>query len=220
MLILALITSILFSYCTNSTYVNNKCEINNIKSAECISDYYLDDDKSHLDSAMYYIDEVIGDCDDKIGLLTMRKLGIMSLNHEYAQAIEYIDSFDNELFTDMPYYQNLLKNRFKAMKYQSENDTIMKNNSLNICVQYLNKFLDKNRAQADSLMLSKNIELILENPLSITIAQYYYYRVQLEGYDKVKKELDKKVKNHSINEELYNYILLYLKEDFMIFIGI
>ena len=160
---LILLLTLVLSQCVSAPETNNapcdKSEINNQKSADYYAKYYMDGDQSHLDSALFYIDEVLGSCEKYAGLLSLRKLSILSVKRDYSQALQFIETFDEEIFSDLPYFQNLLKNRFNAMKSQAEGDFDMRDYYLKSSIEEINKFLSMNKTKGDSLLGLSDISI-------------------------------------------------------------
>lgn len=202
----------------NETIIN--CEEYNYMSANCISDFYNDNDSKHLDTALLYIDEALLSCTKYEKLLSLRKLSILSIKQDFEQALVFIEKLDKGLFNELPYFRNLLRNRFLAMKYQSVNNIESRNSKLKICIDDIERFLLLNQFKVDSLLQLQEIDSILSSPLSTAITQYYYYKSILDGKEKVENEILEKQNGVNGNVDYFDYLVICLEEDFMVFIGI
>lgn len=200
--------------------VNTTCDEYNELYNECIMKFYIDDNYAHLDTALMHLEIAILNCDSNNRLFSLRKLSVLSIKQEYDIALMFIDSFDNCFFKDLPYYKNVLKNRFMAMQFEYNNDSLRKDSCLNIALNNISLFLNENRTQIDSLLVLSDVDLILSNSLSTSFTQYYYYKSVIKGIDPTIKEIrDLQVKLEG-NKDFFEYIEVCLEEDFMIFIGI
>ncbi|MFV0290426.1 MAG: hypothetical protein ACK5IJ_05930, partial [Mangrovibacterium sp.] len=128
-------------------------------------------------------------------------------------------TFDKEMFSDLPYYQELLINRFKVMEAIRENDINTRDRYLAKCVVIIDNYLLANKQKVDSLLKQPNIENILKNPLSTALTQYYYYK-STNNINGILKDLNKKKREKNINNEFIDYLIDYLQTDFMEFNGI
>ncbi len=200
---------------------NNKinCDEINKKSAQLVNQYYFDKNNDHLDSAMYYIDKKINICGNYKNLLSLRKLSILAEQQKFSEAIKFVKTFDKEMFSDLPYYQELLINRFKAMEAIKENDINTRDRYLVKCIELIDYYLLANEHKVVALLQQPNIENILKNPLSTAITQYYYYKF-INNTKDVLKDLKEKKQEKNINTEFIDYLLDYLQTDFMEFNGI
>jgi hypothetical protein len=164
---------------------------------------------------LFYIDEIFGKCDKYNALLAVRKIGIYSDKHDIYSAIEFINTLDDQLFY-LPYYKNLLLNRFKAMAAQEREDTLNKNIFLRNIVSDVTKFMSLHKEELDTLMQSKRI---LQSKYSFAPIHLYYYKAQINGVEEVKIEIDSLQRMIGGNEEYFEMMKGYLDEDFMYFAG-
>jgi hypothetical protein len=218
------ILAIILSQCVSSQESQkdqiDKCEKNNQISADYYVRYYEDSNKLYLDSALLFIDEVLVNCEKQFGILSLRKLSILSIKQDYPTALKFIDTFDEEVFSELPYFQNFLKERFMAMKSQAEGDLDMRDFYLRSIIGEINKFLEMNRTKVDSLISLPDIDSILKNSLGTAITQFYYYKRYIDGFENVKDEIIAKQEENSWNKEFSDYLISFLKEDLMVFNGI
>jgi hypothetical protein len=199
----------------------NACENAKNISGQLINDFYIDNDSTYLDSAVHVIDKAICNCNDlDKKFLTLRKISIFSILKNYKEAIIYIETIDIEFFKNFPYSREFLSNRFKAMKYQNEEDTTNRNIYLQKCLSETNEFINNKQMQVDSLMTLPDFNDILSDPLTIRITQHYYYRSLLEGYEEIDKELLLLKSETKLNEDFYEYLNYNLQQDFLTFVGV
>jgi len=202
----------------------DSCREYNIKSFNLINKFYIDGDTANLDSAIYYINKALSlsSCKKYQGLLSLRKLGVLSITRDYPHALTFIDSLNNNLYSDLPYFKDLLKNRFKAMEAQDKENKVMRDYYLKSILERLKNYLYRNNTKIDSLLKSPDVNKILGTSQATAITEYYYYRSILFGKEKIIDELLMRQKSKGINKEFYDYLISYLQEqnDFMIFNGI
>jgi hypothetical protein len=70
----------------------------------------------------------------------LRKLHILAEQQKFSEAVNFLETFDKEMFSDLPYFQELLINRFKAMEAIKENDINKRNKYLQRCVTMIDNF--------------------------------------------------------------------------------
>jgi hypothetical protein len=195
--------------CSSNNKHDDKCEINNANSARC-------EIENKFDSALYYINEVFDECEKYGLLLGVRKINIYSLKNEYENAIRFLDTlYQNDIITE--FYKTIINNRFSAMETQKSGDTTARN-------LYIKKAFD----EVEKLFLLRKDEFydFLRKPYpteysySIIPLQYYYYKAQIEGIDKVKSEIDSLQNAINGDEKYFEMIQAMLEEDFMRFMGI
>jgi hypothetical protein len=196
------------------------CEFVKKRSAELIYNFYNDNDTVHLDSALNQINEAIENCEKYSELLSYRKLSILSLKHEYQEALLFIKSTDDKKFNWSTYSKTILYKRFQAMQSQYHGNIIERNDYLDSIIKEIEVYIILNQQKIDSIFIIPNIEEILKDTLSTTIIQYYYYRSIMEGINTIEKELTLKQEKNEQNKDFFEVIKAYLQEDFMIFIGI
>jgi hypothetical protein len=207
-----------FTQCKNESKQIN-CEEFNIKSAQFLEQYYTNHKKKYLDSASFYIDKGVNNCTKYKNILSLRKLSILAEQQRFLEAIKFIQTFDKEMFSDLPYYQKLLINRFKVMEAIKENDSIRRDEYLLMCTTLINNYLLANKDKADLLLKESSIEKIMKDPLGTALTQYYYYK-SVNNLVEVKRALRKMEEERDVNIEYINYLQDYLKTDFMEFDGI
>jgi hypothetical protein len=210
---------LLFVYqCSLSNKEMKKCENNNINSARCVHEFQIDSDVSHLDSALFYIDEVFEKCEKYNSIMALRKLQIYSYKHEIQNAIKFIESMSDDLF-HLPYYKNILLNRFKAMKAQEKGDSLSRDIFFAKIISEISMFVSSQQNELYFMMQMVDINQILQSKYSLAPIQLYYYKVQINNTDSIKSEIDMLQSNINGNEEYFEMIKNCLDMDFMIFTG-
>ena len=211
--------------CTNCTSPKTNiddttCKVYNRKSAEYYSEYFDNSDQDILDSALYYTNKALDTCKENMGLLSLRKLSVLSLQNKFSCALIFINNIDSSMYIDLPYFHHFLELRFMAMKAKYEGDSIRADSCLQIIVKEIGDFITKNKSEIIPLLTDTNINNIIKSPFSTAIFQYYYYKSLVEGKDSVEEELNHKKALNEINNEFVTYLISYLSEDFMNFNGI
>lgn len=220
-LLLVLFSVLSFSQCDTIAKNNDdKCKEYNKKSTELINSFYMNEDSLYLDSALFYIEKGLEKCEEYESLFSLRKLSVLSLQQNYSEGLLFVKTFDEEMFSDLPYFKNLLLNRFKAMNSLSKGDTVERNSYLNYIIKDLKDFLNSHKKEIDSIYKLDNAQEILNSPYSTSIIQFYYYRSILEGDESIKKELNVLKDKESVNNDFLEVILTTLEHDFMVFMGI
>ncbi len=199
--------------------LSSKCEEYNNSSADYYQKFYFKNDSSYLDSALIVINEGVKNCEKSHNLLSLRKLSILAVKKDYNEALQFINTFDTEPFSELPYYKNLLTLRFKAMQAQNSNNWEERNKNLLEITQEINEYLKKNHKSVDSICKINSLDKILSSPLSTAISQKYYYESEVIGKDSVQNLILMKEKKGEINSEFAMYLLDFLDEDFLYFIG-
>lgn len=221
-LFLIIITFISFQCTSNPSKSNDNCkesEINNEKSARYLYYYQLNKEESNLDSALLYIEKSLGSCPKYNTLLSMRKLSILSIQHNYKESLLFINTLDSIILDGIPYYKSLLKIRFLAMQSQADGNLKKRNEYLTVGIGLINNFLNENKTKADSIFALADISTILKNPISFAQNQYYYYKSILEGKDAIFKELDKLKYEKNVNKDYIEYLKPNTEDNFMEFNG-
>lgn len=200
------------------------CKEYNKKSFSLINKFYINGDTSNLDSAVYYIDKALSlsSCEKYQGLLSLRKIGILSIKRDYPNALTFIDSLNNNLYSNLPYFKDLLRDRFKAMEAQKKGNKVMRDYYLKSIVKLLENYLSENSTKIDSLLKSSDANKILGTSQATAFTEYYYYKSILVGKEKIIDELQMQQKSKRLNKGFYDYLISYLREqnDFMVFNGI
>lgn len=216
---LFIIVVLSFCQCVSDKKDDEWCKKMNQKSTDYIFNFQMSGDSVFLDSALYCTNEALKNCSEFNMLLSFRKLGILSIKRDFPQAISFINTFEGPMVIELPYYNNYLLNRFKAMNYQWEGDTLRRNIALKTIIVDIDGFVSQNKKGIDSLFNLKDIQDILKNPLHFAPVQYYYIKSILCGNKNVQTELDSLQKVKGGNSEYFEFISESLNNDFMYFVG-
>ena len=192
------------------------CEQYNTMSSELIFEFQMYGDTAKLDSALYYIEIAIPQCPKYEVLLVTRKLGVLSVKHNYDAGIAYIPSISDSLLDFYPYYKTILLKRFYAMKSLYEGDSIQRDQYVYFIIEDIAPFIIANQSRIDTLCKNDNISFILQNTLSFALSQYYYYRSIIEDKTTILNEM-KLLKQKGYNAEYIELIEAICEEDFLIF---
>jgi len=195
------------------------CKTMNKKSVDYIFNFQIKGDSAYLDSALVCTNIALEGCSNLKVVLSYRKLDILSKKRKFSDAIYFLKSFDNPLLADLPYYNNFLLYRYKAMDYHSKGDIVNRNKCLKAIMDEVQQFILLNNDKMDSLYHSEDIKNILQNPLHFAPIQYYYSKSILYGSDNIKRELDSLQSTKKINKEYINYMYVCMYNDFMDFVG-
>jgi hypothetical protein len=213
---LLLLTVLFFYNCYNLTIQESSwCEMIAEKTNELILDYYLDDDSSKLDSALIYINEGIKNCKDYERLFSLRKLGILSLSHNFTDALLFIEKSNDSVLIE----KNFLLNRFLAMQAHFTGDMGKRNAYLKAIISELDMLLDANDEEIKILFRLTDANEILNSKFTTPLMQYYYYRSILIGSESIKDELNLHYKNKIISEEFLEILTATFDADFLVFFG-
>ncbi|MDR1347407.1 MAG: hypothetical protein LBJ63_03115 [Prevotellaceae bacterium] len=231
--ILFIILLVTIFQCSSNNKQDDKCKINNEKSARCDMEYQLDKDISHLDSALYYINEVFDECIEckkYAFLLGMRKVVIYSMKNEYLNSINFLDTLlEKEIISQ--FYKDVLTNRFNAMNAQYYGDSLLMNIYVKNAFSEIEQFFLSHKSSIDSFLNMPYITAYEQSELHYGVSklqkqyiiipvQYYYYKAQIEGIEKVRNEVDSLQNAINGDEKYFEIIRIMLEEDFMRFMGI
>lgn len=212
------VCGIVFLQCNNKVSETD-CEELNQKSSYYFSLYKNSFNDKYLDSAYYYTDQGAKICSEYQNLLSLRLLSIMSEQKRFLEAIQFIETIDTNMFSDYPFFRDVLIYRFKAMEATTVNDTIMRDKFLAKCVISVENYLNVDQTKVSHLIRQPKIDSILGDPLSTAIIQYYYYR-SLSDYANTRNDLLKLKSEPNINTQFIDVLIDYLETDFMEFNGI
>lgn len=197
---------------------NISCDTLNKKSSTWLYEYYTTHDKNMLDSACFYTEKGIINCDKHSKTFILRKLCILSEQNEFLVAVRFIESLDNPLFYELPYYNSLLLHRFKAMNATFKETNVFDEN-INKCNSILANYFENHSMELDSIIHLTNIDDILSNPMSTALTQYFQYKYFAEK-DNVLREFLNLKNDSTINQEFIQYLELAMDDDILEFIGI
>jgi len=196
---------------------NAECDSISLKISHLMNDYYMIDNEQsfiRLDSALAIIDSIEGKCEKYNGVNSLRRLAILSIKHEYTNALEYAELLNGSLIGEV--HKSIIVNRFKAMVAMEEGDVDAKDQYIKDIINLLQLQFSEN--EISSILQSCDIDSIMKNPKYFYLIQLYYYRAELEGIDKITNELSLIVEN--CEEDVLWILTPDSTENFMIFIGI
>lgn len=207
-----LLFNLLMLICSFTPIKPIDCKEINEKSLYFIEQYKQDKRKEDLDSALFYTHEGLKYCKTK--LFSTRKLVLFSLQHHYSEGIKYIASLKDNDFS--PFYRKTLTLRFKIMKAIYEQNRAERDKYLNQCVFLLESFLKENSSDVKTLLCQSDFKIILKNPLSTIIVQYYYYRSL--GTMFIKQKIVSEIMGHKYMHGMFqSYLVQLLEQNIMDF---
>ena len=218
--ILLLLSAFVFAQCSASHSSKIKeCDCDSIawKIAYLFNDYQMYSIDSKLDTIMSILDTVSGKCPKYNANFSLQKIVVFSFWHDYQQGLKYAQLLNDTLINSTyisSTYKFVVVNRFKAMIAQEKGDLSAKNQYISEIIDTLKKQLPDN--EIDSVMKFQNSDSIAHYKKWIYLCQYYYYRAQIEGVEKINQYLDSKY--NDVNDK-YLWAIRPKDDDFMIFTG-
>jgi len=215
-----------FSQCRTSntnTIDEVKCKQMSMKASEMFNNYFMiDNEQSYvrLDSALSLIDTMfLCNCNVRKFNLVANKVIILSIKRDFPKALKFIKKTNDTLFL-APYLKSVYLKRIEAMEAQDQNDIVTRNNLIRGIVIELKNYLPFPSSEIDSVLSSNDVQNIYQYEKHLAICQYYFYRAQLEGTDKIINELDSLKQSINGNHEFFDFYLKnFIKQDFMLFEG-
>ena len=105
------------------------------------------------------------------------------------------------------------------MESQQKGDTASRNKYIRAIIAELKDSLSN--IKIDSVLQESNELNIIQKGKGFTLTQYYYYRSQIEGVDKISIELDAYQKRISGNKKFFDFMLKKsLNDNYMDFNGL
>ena len=216
-----------FSQCINSNTgkINDeKCKQMVLKTQEMFNNYYMiDNEQSYirLDSALAMIDSMfLCNCNVLKYNLVANKIVILCAKKDYSAALEFTKGINDSLFA-APYLKYVFIKRIEAIEAQERGDSVTRNKLIGDIVVDLKNYLSIPSPEIDSVLALKNVKDIYRYEKHMAIVQYYYYRAQIEGTDKVFNELDSLRQSINGNQEFFdNFLKGFINEDFIHFSGL
>jgi len=221
--ILFLFSIFVFTQCSSSHSNNiekDNCDSIAWKIAYLFNDYQLYDmeNKLDLDTIITMLDTAIGQCPKYDAFFSVQRIIVFSFKHDYQQGLKYAELL-NDTLVNSTYisstYKFVVVNRFKAIIAQERGDFLAKNQYINEIIDTLKKQLPDN--EIDSVMKFQNADSIAHYKKWVYLQQYYYYRAQIEGVEKINQYLDSK---YNDVDNRYLWAIRPQDDDFMIFTGI
>lgn len=218
-----LLNILVFCQCSSATSVekDQRCKQIGERANKLLLEYMFLEDTTfaRLDTALFLIDSIICDCPKYYAGLSTSKLKILCLKKEYSEAISYTQTLNEKRI--YPQNKSILLKRFYAMQSQYKGDTISRNKFIKEIVIELRDSVSNYSAEIDSVLQLPNVLDILKSDKWLIVTQYYYYRAQIEGVNKMYDELDSFQKRINGNQKFFNLLLKKpLEDDFMEFNGI
>ena len=216
-----LLNILIFCQCSSATIIekDQRCKQIGERANKLRLEYLFlkDTTFARLDTALSLIDSIICDCPKYYAGLSTSKLKILCLKKEYSEAISYTKTLNEKGI--YPQTKSVLLKRFYAMQSQYKGDTISRNKFIKGIVIELRDTLSN--VKIDSILQLPNDLDILRSGKGFILMQYYYYRAQIEGVNKISNELDSFQKRINGNQKFFNRLLKKpLEDDFMEFNGI
>ena len=208
--LIALISLLIFSCTNNSTKE---------KWLYYYDKYLSKADNTALDSALFYIEEEIKKNPKDKWSLYGYQLMIYSIKEEYDKALS--SCFNDTIVIDerFPFYQKIIKERFQAMKAQSQHDYEGRNRYLRETMKTIGNYMKQNGLEmADALDKQKTTDLI-DGHIAL-LFNYYQCKAIVEGKNAALNSLDSLYNIHNnmgCYETLIDMIENYTEYDFMRF---
>ncbi len=226
MYVIFIVSVLLFSQCktpNSNTMTEEECRQMGFVLSEMWNNYFLNDEQSYarLDSALALIDTMLlCNCDVYKFNLIVCKISTLCEKKEFAEALTFANQTNDSLFLAL-YLKPLYLKRIKAMEAQEKGDISTRNALLQDIVIELKNYLHIPSAEIDSILKSKNVQDIYRYEKNLAISQYYFYRAQIEGTDKILNELDSLQQSIHGNQEFFDASLKSMVMiDFTPFIGL
>ena len=197
----------------------SSCDSLLVVSSNFIYKYEVTMNEHFLDSARENTNNAIADCNNSPNLI-LQKLQIYSYQHQYDEAIKYLEDKKDSLpyMPEMPFYWSNCKNRFYAMKYTYKGNLRMKKKYIRQIVKNIDGFLKVNQEALDSICINNDLTTITQNTLPWCLCYYYYYLGIIKDSCFIADKL------YELKRKGYNqYFIDFIKEtdngDFLIFSG-
>jgi len=202
--------------CNSAAQDSTLCDKYNLASADLILEFEMYGDTTKLDSALHYTELALSCCPHKnYANLIGRKLGILSLQHDYDAGIELISTLEDPFLWEIPYYNSVLLKRFYAMKSLYQGDTVTYKQYVHSILEEITPFIIEHQATLDTLC-KNDLSTIFKNSLSFAQIQYYYYKSIVESSDTISKELDL-LKQKGYEHRYIRFIEAVFEKDFLFY---
>jgi len=139
------------------------------KANEKLNQYYIDGLSTHLDTALYYANQLNASSQYKVRGVNL-KLTLYMLSKKYEAGYEYVDSLLERDF-NRSYQKNQYKKTFKALLFEKQNNISSRDSCYKEIVVEIEKFINENP-------LDKN-----------AITDLFYVKLKFEDKDKVINEI-------------------------------
>ena len=206
----ALILLLIFSCTNNSTKK---------KWMYFYEQYFTTADKTALDSALVYIEEEMKENPKEEWSLYCYKLAIYSFKKEYDKALS--SCFNDTIVIDerFPFFQEIIKERFKAMKAQSLNDYEERNRNLMEIMQTIGNYMKQNGSEMAKLLDKEKTKDLIDGCFAL-LCHYYQCKTIVDRKEEAFHSLDSLYaihKNMGCYDYLYNLIDNCTEDDLMSF---
>ena len=177
--------------------------------------YFTTADKTALDSALVYIEEEMKENPKENWSLYCYKLSIYSIKEEYDKALS--SCFNDTIVIDerFPFYQEIIKERFQAMKAQSLNDYEERNRYLTEIIQTIGNYMKQNGSEMANLLDKQKTKDPIDGHIALLL-YYYQCKTIVEGKDAAFRSLDSLYAIHNdmgCHDVLYDLIENYTEDD-------
>ncbi len=141
----------------------------------CIELYDQDNNLNHLEKGITKLKRVINISKDTayIDELGYYLLRFYSFTQEYDAAIEIAKKYEYAFKTFYPYGKSVYYDRFCAIKYHVQNDTVMRNRHIRSMLDSIHPFIDAHQLELDSMC--RDCTIIDTEFWPKVVRQYYYY---------------------------------------------
>ena len=224
--IIIIFSVLIFSQCrTSSTNVidEEKCRQISMKASEMFNNYFMIDNEqsyTYLGAALALMDTMfLCNCDVRKFNLVSNKITILCIKRDFSEALNFIKKTNDTLFLS-PYLKSVYLKRIEAMEAQARDDIVIRNKLIGDIVIELENYLPFPSSKIYSVLSSNDIQDIYQYEKHLAICQYYFYRAQIEGKDKIINELNSLKQTIKGNQDFFDFFLRgFIEQDFMVFSG-
>lgn len=164
--------------------------------------YFLTADKASLDSALFYIDKEMKDDPEEKWVLYTYKLTIYSIQQEYDKALS--TCFNDTVIIDerFPFFQQIIKERFLAMKAQYHHDDEERNHYLTEIMKTISNYMTQNGNEMANLLDKRKSKEQIDGHI-ILLRYYFQCKTIVDGKSASLLSLDSLYKTHQ-NMDCYD----------------
>lgn len=177
-----------------------KCEECFLQTGQCWDNFMITDDSAYLDSALYLLNEIDGTCEEKELQIKLNKIFFYLEKEDIDSAIVTMQSIDEHYFAT-PKLKDIAINHFKIRKAKKTGDTTQVRR---IYAELLNQYeylLKFNKKSTDSTLKLSSITAIDSSHYIMPVYAYYYYKIKLQGTNKVFREIDSLETLEGVNQQ-------------------
>ena len=151
--------------------------------------YYSTADKAALDTALLYIDEEMKENPKEKWSLYCYKLIIYSIKEEYDKALS--SCFNDTIVIDerFPFYQEIIKEKFQAMKAQSLNDYEGRNRYLMEIMKTIGNYMKQNGLEMANLLDKQKTKDLLDGHITL-LCNFFQCKAIVDGKEAAFHSLD------------------------------